>query len=87
MIEELAQFGLDELVLIGRDLTPEPKHPIPEMRVDACEGFRVWRPGRFVFVRLVRKDQVDLRRAGDDQHPAVLIAEPVPLLRDRIEAR
>jgi hypothetical protein len=36
-------------------------------------------------VRFFRKDEIDLHRALEHEHPAVFRAQPIPLLRERFQ--
>ena len=85
MVEELRQLSRDEFTLAPRFLASKPEHPVPEVSIDRLEVVCAWHPGRFALVRLVGEDQVDLDRAGQDQHPALLVAETIPLLSERPE--
>src|SRR5206468_5149914 len=67
------------------DFRCQPEHPVPEVLVDAGQGARVDDPWRFVPVRNVWKDQVDLGGPADDEHVTGFVTQSVPLLDQGIE--
>src|SRR6266571_7798113 len=83
MAEQLLELRRLELVLAGSLLAAEPQHPVPEVVVDPAESVGARLPGRLLIVRLLGEDQVDLHRPPQDQHPALVLAQPVPLLHQR----
>jgi hypothetical protein len=85
MIEELPQLGRDDLVLPSGVLTAEPQDPVPEVRVDPLERGGAHPPRRLESMRLLRKDEIDLYRTAEQEHPALMKAQSIPLLGEWIE--
>ena len=86
MLMQLGEFGGDQAGLAGLLLGGQPQHPVPEVVIDAGQGGSGDLPCGQRGVRL-GEDQVDLLRAGQDQHVAPGRAEPVPLCHHRAQPR
>src|SRR5918995_6909849 len=85
MLVQFLQLLDDDAGLAGEDLAPEPKHPIPEMRVDVGEvrgrGLERW----FDLVPFVTGKEIDFDWTGQDQHVHRTIGEAIPLCGERLE--
>ena len=73
-------------LLSGAILAGQPDGPVPEVFVDPRQRLRAHYPRRLQRVRFL-EDEVDFDRSAQHQHVARVIAQPVPLLRQRLQRR